>query len=108
MSEPLIQVNSLTKTFRVPVRSPGVFFTWVFDGLYQLARFPVYLYPGWLRFILTWIVPVGMMTTIPTQALSGELALPILLASLGLALVLVTGASLKFRQGVKRYASASS
>src|SRR5712691_11883419 len=37
--------------------SPGFLFTWVFDGLFQLARFPVGLYPGWLRLVLTWIIP---------------------------------------------------
>ena len=27
--------------------SPGFMFTWVFDGLFQLARYPVGLYPAW-------------------------------------------------------------
>jgi ABC-2 type transport system permease protein len=40
--------------------SPGVLFTWVFDGLFQMARYPTNLYPGWLRMVLTWIVPVGV------------------------------------------------
>jgi ABC-2 type transport system permease protein len=88
--------------------SPGVLFTWVFDGLFQMARYPLGMYPGWLRLVLTWIVPVGVITTIPAQALTGTLSLPGLLASLGLAAVLVTAASFLFRMGLKRYASASS
>ena len=40
--------------------SPGVLFTWVFDGVLQMARYPLGLYPGWLRLVLTWIIPVGM------------------------------------------------
>jgi ABC-2 type transport system permease protein len=88
--------------------SPGFLFTWVFDGLFQLARFPLSLYPGWLRLILTWVVPVGMMTTFPIQALSSQLSLPVLGASLMLAVGLVIGASILFRSGIKRYASASS
>ena len=88
--------------------SPGFLFTWVFDGLFQLARFPLSLYPGWLRLILTWVVPVGMMTTFPIQALSSQLSLPLLAASLLLAIVLVIAATILFRTGIRHYASASS
>lgn len=88
--------------------SQGILFTWVFNGLFQLARYPVGLYPGWLRLVLTWIVPIGVMTTIPAQAFSGEVAPEMLLGSVLLALVLVVGASLLFRSGLRRYASASS
>lgn len=88
--------------------SPGVLFTWIFDGLFQMARYPMNMYPGWLRLILTWIIPVGVITTIPAQALTGSLSLQNLLLSLGLALGLVVLASVLFRHGLKRYASASS
>jgi ABC-2 type transport system permease protein len=88
--------------------SPGVLFTWVFDGLFQMARYPVGMYPGWLRLVLTWIVPVGIITTVPAQALTGALTLPMLAAAVGVAVVLAVGASALFRVGLKRYASASS
>jgi ABC-2 type transport system permease protein len=88
--------------------SPGILFTWVFDGLFQMARYPLGMYPGWLRLVLTWVVPVGVITTVPAQALTGSLSLPALAGSLGLALVLLMGASLLFRGGLRRYASASS
>lgn len=88
--------------------SPGFLFTWVFDAFFQMARYPVGLYPGWLRLVLTWIVPVGLMTTIPVQALTGALAPEMLLGSLGAALGLALAASALFRSGLRRYASASS
>ena len=88
--------------------SPGVLFTWVFDGLFQMARYPLGMYPGWLRLVLTWIVPVGVITTIPVEALTGSLSPQRLVASLGLALLLTLGASILFRLGLRRYASASS
>ena len=88
--------------------SPGVLFTWIFNGLFQMARYPLGMYPGWLRLVLTWIVPVGIITTVPAQALTGSLTAQGLFTSLGLALLLVTGASLLFRRGLRRYASASS
>jgi ABC-2 type transport system permease protein len=88
--------------------SPGVMFTWVFDGLFQLARYPLGMYPGWLQMVLTWIIPVGVITTIPAQALTGSLSAQSLFTSLGLALLLVVFASFLFRLGLRRYASASS
>lgn len=88
--------------------SPGVLFTWVFDGLFQLARYPVGLYPGWLRLVLTWIVPVGVITTVPAEALTGALSSELLIGSVGLAVGLLVAASLLFRAGLRRYASASS
>ena len=88
--------------------SPGFFFTWVFDGVFQMARYPVGLYPGWLRLLLTWVVPVGVMTTVPAQALSGELSVGTLAGGVALAVALLVGASALFRVGLRRYASASS
>ena len=52
--------------------SPGLLFTWVFDAIMQLARYPIGIYPGWLQFVLTWIIPVAIMTTIPAAALTGD------------------------------------
>ena len=88
--------------------SPGFLFTWVFDSLFQMARYPVGLYPGWLRLVLTWIVPVGVITTFPAEALTGTLSPAALAGSLLLALVLLGAASAFFRLAVRRYASASS
>ena len=88
--------------------NPGFLFTWVFDGLFSMARYPVGLYPGWLRLVLTWIVPVGLMTTVPAQTLTGTLSGLTLVAALLAALALLAASSLLFRLGLRRYASASS
>ncbi len=88
--------------------SPGFFFTWIFDGVFQMARYPVGMYPGWLRLVLTWVVPVGVMTTIPAQALTGKAPGVTLAGSVALAVILLSGASALFRLGLRRYASASS
>ena len=86
----------------------GFLFTWVINDLFQLARYPVELYPGWLRLVLTWVIPVGLMTTIPAQALAGTLTPGMLGATLLFAAGALAGASWLFRQGLRRYASASS
>jgi ABC-2 type transport system permease protein len=88
--------------------SPGFLFTWVFSGVFQMARYPLGLYPGWLRLVLTWIIPVGLITTVPVQALTGDLEPAMLGGSLALAAGLLIAASWLFRVGLRRYASASS
>jgi ABC-2 type transport system permease protein len=88
--------------------SPGFLFTWVFNGIFQMARYPVGIYPGVLRVVLMWVIPIGIMTTIPALALSGA-ASPWLL---GAAALFATGALLLaswvFRRALRQYASASS
>ena len=88
--------------------SPGFLFTWVFDGIFQMARYPVGIYPQWVRLVLTWIIPVGVITTIPAQALTGSLPTNALGWMALIALALLAGASWLFRTGLRRYASASS
>jgi ABC-2 type transport system permease protein len=88
--------------------SPGILFTWVLDGMLQMARYPVGMYPGWLRLVLTWVIPVGVMTTIPAQALSGEIDPGTLAGAVALSLALMLLASYLFRRGIRRYNSASS
>lgn len=88
--------------------SPGFLFTWLFDGIMQMARYPVGFYPGWLRLVLTWVIPVGIMTTVPAQALAGRVSVAWLWGSVLVAVVLVLAASALFRLGLRRYASASS
>jgi ABC-2 type transport system permease protein len=88
--------------------SPDFLFTWLFNAFFQMARYPVAIYPGWLRQILTWVIPVGIMTTVPAQALTGELSAGTVVGSLVLAVLFFLGATLLFRTGVRRYTSASS
>jgi ABC-2 type transport system permease protein len=88
--------------------SPDFLFTWLFNMLCEMARYPVGVYPGWLRLLLTWVIPVGVMTTVPAQALTGELSLGTFTGSMVLTILFFLGATLLFRAGVRRYASASS
>lgn len=88
--------------------NPGFLFTWVINDLFQLARYPVGLYPGWLRLVLTWIIPVGLMTTIPAQALVGTLSPGMLALTLVFTAAAFLVATWLFRRGLEKYTSASS
>lgn len=45
----------------------------LFDGFYQTGRWPVSVYPLWLRGTLTFLVPLAFAITVPAEALSDRL-----------------------------------
>jgi len=40
----------------------------LFQGVYLAGRFPVSIYPGWLRFGVTFLVPLAFAITVPAEA----------------------------------------
>ena len=47
----------------------------LFEGIYQVGRWPIGIYPGWLRYSMTYLVPIGFAVTVPAQALTAPAAL---------------------------------
>jgi ABC-2 type transport system permease protein len=78
-----------------------------FDGIYQAGRWPVGIYPDWLRLGLTVVVPVGFAVTVPAQALTGQLTWPTLAEAAGLAIVLAVVTRVCWRLGLRHYSGAS-
>lgn len=74
---------------------------------FETARYPMEIYPGWLRGALTYLVPVVFIVTVPASALAGRLSPTTLVAALGVGLVLVVGASAFWRLGLRSYTGAS-
>lgn len=79
----------------------------IFRSMYEAGRWPVSLYPGWLRFILTFIVPVAFVTTVPAQALTGRLTPDTLLLAAVLAVVLFAVSRFFWKIGLRQYSGAS-
>ncbi len=79
----------------------------LFEGVYAAGRWPVSVYPQWLRLILTFIVPVAFAVTIPAEALTGRLTVLTLLGALALTVLLAVLARFVWRRGVKAYSGAS-
>lgn len=79
----------------------------VFWSLFEAGRYPVTIYPPWLRYGLTFIVPLAFLTTFPAGALVGQdggvgLAVAVVVAACSL---LVGSAFWRF--GLSRYSGAS-
>jgi ABC-2 type transport system permease protein len=77
-------------------------------SIVDAGRWPVAFYPVGVRIVLTFIVPVGLMTTYPALALRGMLGAKSLLVALGVAAGFTLGARVAWRIAIRRYASASS
>ena len=46
----------------------------ILQALLDAGRYPATVYPVWLRMIVTFIIPIAVATTVPLQALRGDLA----------------------------------
>jgi ABC-2 type transport system permease protein len=79
----------------------------IFWSFIDAGRFPVDVYPGWLRITLSTVVPIGVAVTVPAQAIAGRLDLLGLLAMLGGTVVMWVFASWFWRLGVRSYTGAS-
>lgn len=79
----------------------------LFQGLYAAGRWPVTIYPDWLRIGLTFLVPVAFAVTVPAEALTNRLTPFTLLGALGLAILLMVLARFIWQLGVRSYSGAS-
>jgi ABC-2 type transport system permease protein len=79
----------------------------IFQSMYEAGRWPVSLYPGWLRFALTFIVPVAFATTVPAEALTGRLNEVTLAGAIVMAVVLSVISRVFWRRGLRHYAGTS-
>lgn len=80
----------------------------IINALLGAGRFPSTSYPVWLRLIVTFVVPVALATTVPVQALRGELSVGQVLLYLLVAAASLAVAWRVWQAGVRRYSSASS
>jgi ABC-2 type transport system permease protein len=79
----------------------------LFQGVYQAGRWPVGVYPGWLRTGLTFLVPVAFAVTVPAEALTGRLTPQVLLGAAGLTVLLILVSRAFWRIGIRSYSGAS-
>lgn len=79
----------------------------LFDGVFQTGRWPVGIYPGWLRYSVTFLVPIAFAVTVPAEALTSRLEWQTLALAVGFAAVLFSFTRWFWRFGLRRYSGAS-
>lgn len=82
--------------------------TQIFWSLFEAGRYPLEIYPGWLRVMLTYLIPVAVITTFPAQGIAGRLSWLSLLGYAAGALIALVASSKFWRFGIRHYTSASS
>ena len=80
----------------------------IYRDIVNLGRFPVDIYREPLRGILTFLIPVGIMITLPAKALMGLVSPVGVLGSLILGSVLIYLSINFWNYALKKYTSASS
>jgi ABC-2 type transport system permease protein len=80
----------------------------ILQALLDTGRYPSSVYPAWLRIIVTFVIPVAVATTVPLQALRGELNGWQILLFVGVSAASFLLASRVWKAGVKKYSGASS
>lgn len=79
----------------------------IFLSMWEAGRWPIGIYPPWLRYTLTFLVPVGFATTVPAEALAGRLEPVTLSLAVALAAAFLLGARWFWRIALRHYSGAS-
>jgi ABC-2 type transport system permease protein len=79
----------------------------IFGTMYEAGRWPVGIYPPWLRIALTLVVPVAFAITVPVEALVGRLQGTTLVGTLVLAGAFLAVSRGFWRFGLRHYTGAS-
>lgn len=79
----------------------------LFEGLYAAGRWPIDIYPNWLRYGLTFLVPVAFAVTVPAEALTGRLTFQTWAGAFALTIALFIIARTIWKIGLRSYSGAS-
>ena len=79
----------------------------LFEGVYQTGRFPVSIYPGWLRFGVTFLIPIAFAITVPAEAVTSRLEWGTIVLAVGFCAALFAFTRWWWGFGLRRYSGAS-
>ena len=79
----------------------------IFMSMWQAGRWPVSIYPAWLRAVLTFLVPVAFATTVPASAVSGRITAANFATTIALAAAMLLLSRWFWRVGIRFYSGAS-
>jgi ABC-2 type transport system permease protein len=76
--------------------------------LLAAGRYPLAFFPSAVRTVLTFVIPVGLATTVPIAALTGQFSLSLALRTTVVIVLLAALTRIHWVAALRRYASASS
>ena len=75
--------------------------------MFQTGRWPIGIYPTWLRLSVTFVVPIAFAVTVPAEAVTSRLDWQTLALAAGFAVVFFAITRWFWRFGLKSYTGAS-
>ena len=79
----------------------------LFEGIFQTGRWPIGIYPDWLRFGITFLVPIAFAITVPAEAVTSRLDWQTLLFAALFTVAAFAFARWFWRFGLRHYTGAS-
>jgi len=79
----------------------------LFEGIFQTGRWPVGIYPDWLRFGITFLVPIAFAITVPAEAVTSRLEWQTLVFAAFFTVAAFAFTRWFWRFGLRRYTGAS-
>jgi ABC-2 type transport system permease protein len=79
----------------------------IFQSMYEAGRWPVSLYPPWLRYGLTFVIPVAFATTVPAEAITGRLDWLTMAFAIAIATFLTVVSRAIWKIGLRHYTGTS-
>lgn len=80
--------------------------TYLFSSIFDAARWPISVFHGVIRLVLTFVIPLAVMTTLPAQALLGTLNCRSMAAAVLGAMVALSVSRAVWKLSLARYTSA--
>jgi ABC-2 type transport system permease protein len=77
------------------------------NSVYEAGRWPVGIYPGWLRGTLTFIVPLAFAITVPAEIVSSRVNWWWLGLGFVITIIALIGSRFVWRRGIRNYSGAS-
>jgi ABC-2 type transport system permease protein len=82
--------------------------TFLMEALLDFARWPAQVFGGFLRMVFTFVIPLAVMTTYPSEALLGKLAGGTVVTAIATSVALMVVARVLWSRALRGYTSASS
>ena len=79
----------------------------LFEGIFQTGRWPIGIYPDWLRFGITFLVPIAFAITVPAEAVTSRLDWQTFAFAAVFTVAAFAVSRWFWRFGLKRYTGAS-
>jgi len=88
--------------------APGAEPSIIYDAFWELGRYPLSIYHSIVQRLLTFVVPVAFISTLPAQALVSGMGPTLFVGSLAASVIYVLLARVAWQRALRRYTSATS